>query len=324
MRTVSVEANVDHLAELYSQVREQLHLVVAGQESFINELIICLFSGGHALIEGVPGLAKTLTVKTLASVLDLEFSRVQFTPDLMPTDIVGTTILQEVEGRRSFEFSPGPVFANMVLADEINRAAPKTQSALLECMQEHRVTVGGKSYPLEEPFFVLATQNPIEHEGTYPLPEAQLDRFMFMIKVGYPTKEEEAEIVALNLRPQPPTKKVAGRAELVRIAEMAQQVPVAEHIMSYIVDLVRASRPGPDASAYVNKYVQWGASPRASIYLTRAAQVNALLQRRFNVSISDVRLLAHPVLRHRIMPSYEAEAEEISVDGIISTLLEGE
>lgn len=324
METLSVETEVEQIASLYNQTKEQLRLVIAGQESFLNELIVCLFSGGHALIEGVPGLAKTLMVKTLASLLDLKFSRIQFTPDLMPTDIVGTTILQEVAGHRSFEFSPGPVFANMVLADEINRAAPKTQSALLECMQEHRVTVGGQTYPLGEPFFVLATQNPIEHEGTYPLPEAQLDRFMFMIKVVYPSKEEEARIVSLNLKPQAETRKVAGREQLLRIAELSQRVPVAEHIMSYIIDLVRATRPGTDASAYINKYVQWGASPRATIHLTRAAQVHALLQHRYNVSLSDVKLLAHPVLRHRIIPSYEAEAEEISVDAIIDTVLKGE
>ncbi|MBI2853990.1 MAG: MoxR family ATPase [Chloroflexi bacterium] len=324
METTTLETAVENLAATHEQVRQELHRVIAGQESFVDELIICLFACGHSLIEGVPGLAKTLTVRTLASVLDMRFSRIQFTPDLMPTDIVGTTVLQEIDGRRSFEFVPGPVFANMVLADEINRAAPKTQSALLECMQEHRVTVGGKTYPLGEPFFVLATQNPVEHEGTYPLPEAQLDRFMFMIKVGYPTRDEEARIVTLNLNPEPQTKKVAGPADLTRISELSRQVPVADHVMSYIVDLVRASRPGPGAISYVNKYVQWGASPRACIFLTRAAQVNALLQHRFNVSITDVKRFAHPVLRHRIVPSFEAEAEEISVDSIIDTLLEGE
>ncbi len=324
MDTLSVENEVERLASLYTQVREQLHRSIVGQESFVNELLICLFSGGHALIEGVPGLAKTLTVRTLASLLDMKFSRIQFTPDLMPTDIVGTTILQENSGRRTFEFAPGPVFANIVLGDEINRAAPKTQSALLECMQEHRVTVGGQSYLLEEPFFVLATQNPLEHEGTYPLPEAELDRFMFLIKVGYPSKAEETKIVSLNLQPPPPAVKVMASAELLKIRELARQVPVAEHVMSYIVDLVQSSRPGPQATAYVNKYVQWGASPRAAIYLTQAAQVNALLQHRFNVSLTDVKLLAHPVLRHRIIPSYEAEAGEIPIDTIIDTLLKGE
>lgn len=324
MNTVSVENEVESFSSLCSRIKEQMHHIVVGQEEFINELLICLFSGGHALIEGVPGLAKTLTVRTAASILDMKFSRIQFTPDLMPTDIVGTTILQEKEGRRCFEFEPGPVFANIVLADEINRAAPKTQSALLECMQEHRVTVGGQTCTLVEPFFVLATQNPLEHEGTYPLPEAQLDRFMFLIKVGYPGKAEEARIVSLNLQPPGKTERVAGCSDLLKIRELARQVPVAEHIMSYIIDLVRASRPGPQASSYINKYVQWGASPRAAIYLTQAAQVSALLQHRFNVSLTDVKPLAHPVLRHRIIPSYEAEAEEISVDTIIDTLLKGE
>lgn len=324
MNASTVEAEVENLARQYSQIKEQLHGVIAGQEAFVHELMLCLFSGGHALIEGVPGLAKTLTVRTLASLLDLKFSRIQFTPDLMPTDIVGTTILQENNGRRSFEFAPGPVFANVVLADEINRAAPKTQSALLECMQEHRVTVGGQTHSIAEPFFVLATQNPLEHEGTYPLPEAQLDRFMFLIKVGYPDKAEEAKIVALSLQPVPALSKTVGGADLIKIRDLARQVPVAEHVMSYIVDLVRASRPGPQASAYVNKYVQWGASPRAAIFLTQAAQVNALLQHRFNVSISDIKLLAHAVLRHRIVPSYEAEAEEVQVDAIIDTLIKGE
>ena len=301
-----------------------MHNTIIGQEIFVDELLICLFSGGHALIEGVPGLAKTLTIHTLASILDLGFSRIQFTPDLMPTDIVGTTILQENDGRRSFEFVQGPVFSNIVLADEINRAAPKTQSALLECMQEHRVTVGGHTYTLDEPFFVLATQNPLEHEGTYPLPEAQLDRFMFLIKVGYPAKDEEARIVSLNLKPMPPAEKVAGRDDLITVRDLARQVPIAEHVMSYIINLVQSTRPGPDASSYVNKYIQWGASPRAAICLTQASQVNALLQQRFNVSVSDVKLLAHAVLRHRIILSYEAEAEEISVDTIIDILIKGE
>lgn len=321
---VSVESQVDRVGELHSNVREQLHRVIAGQDDFIEQLLVCLFSGGHALIEGVPGLAKTLTVRTLASVLDLKFSRIQFTPDLMPTDIMGTTILQEQDGRRTFQFAPGPVFANLVLADEINRAAPKTQSALLECMQEHRVTVGGQTYPLTEPFFVLATQNPIEHEGTYPLPEAQLDRFMFLIKVGYPSKAEEANLVSLNLKPAAAVEKVISREELLQINELARQVPVAEHVMSYILDTVRASRPGKEATSYVNKYVQCGASPRAAIYLTQASQVSALIQHRFNVSTTDVKRLAHAVLRHRIIPSYEAEADEITVDTIIDTLLTGE
>ncbi len=324
MDAVSVEDQVERFASLSTRVKEQLHRSIVGQDSFIDELLVCLFSGGHALIEGVPGLAKTLTVRTLASILDMKFSRIQFTPDLMPTDIVGTTVLQENNGRRTFEFTPGPVFANIVLADEINRAAPKTQSALLECMQEHRVTVGGQTYPLTEPFFVLATENPLEHEGTYPLPEAQLDRFMFLIKVGYPDKAEEVKIVSLSLQPSPQTEKVAGCEDLMNIRNLARQVPVAEHVMSYITDLVRSTRPGPQASSYVNKYVQWGASPRATIYLTQAAQVNALLQHRFNVSLTDIKLLAHPVLRHRIIPSYEAEAEEISIDAIIETLIKGE
>lgn len=321
---VSIEAQADRISQLHSQIREQLHRVIVGQDAFIEELLVCLFSDGHALIEGVPGLAKTLTVKTLAAILDLKFSRIQFTPDLMPTDIVGTTILQEQGGHRSFEFAPGPVFTNIVLADEINRAAPKTQSALLECMQEHRVTVGGQTYPLSEPFFVLATQNPIEHEGTYPLPEAQLDRFMAMIKVGYPDKADEAKLVLLNLKPPATVEKAITRDELLQINQFARQIPIAEHVMSYIVDLARASRPGKEASAYINKYVQYGASPRAAIYLTQAAQVKALLQHRFNVSVGDVKLMAHPVLRHRIVPSYEAEADEISVDMIIDTLLNGE
>jgi len=316
-----VEAEVDGIIKSYQEAKAQLRRIIAGQDTFVDQLMVCLFSGGHALIEGVPGLAKTLTIRTLASLLDLSFSRIQFTPDLMPGDITGTTVLQDDGKRRTFEFSPGPVFASLVLADEINRAAPKTQSALLECMQEHRVTVSGETHPLPEPFFVLATQNPIEHEGTYPLPEAQLDRFMFMIKVGYPDKAEEAEIVSLSLKPPAPVEKVLTRGQLLRVRELALQVPVAEHVMSYIVDLVRSTRPGKDSSAFTNKYVQWGGSPRAAIYLTQAAQVNALLQRRFNVSKDDVTALALPVLRHRIIPTYEAEAEEMTVDVIIGRIL---
>jgi MoxR-like ATPase len=289
-------------------------------------MVIAILGRGHALLMGVPGLAKTLLVRSLASTMALKFSRIQFTPDLMPGDITGTDILQETAqpGRRAFEFVQGPVFANIVLADEINRAPPKTQAALLEAMQEHRVTVCGRTYELPPPFFVLATQNPIEQEGTYPLPEAQRDRFIFHVKVVYPDREQEREIIARTTssfgdEPRP----VISGPEIIACQNMVRKVPVPDHVMDFVLDLVRHSRPDePRVPAFVKDLVEWGAGPRAGQCLVLASKVRAVLHGRFHVNIEDIEAVAHPVLRHRVLPTFNAEAEGIRVDDIISKILE--
>src|SRR5687767_1765646 len=304
----------------------ELHKLIVGQEHTIDQVLLTLFVGGNSLIVGVPGLAKTLLIHTLARVLDLKFNRIQFTPDLMPSDITGTDIIQEdsTTGRRQMVFAPGPIFANIVLADEINRTPPKTQSALLEAMQEHRVTIQGRTYKLEEPFYVFATQNPIELEGTYPLPEAQLDRFMFHIVIDHPPEEEEYYVVRTTTSVLEPefARPVTG-PDLVAFQRLVRRVPVAESVMRYALDLVRTTRPkGKQVPEVVKKWVAFGASVRAAQYLILGAKARALTSGRYHVSFDDIRALSHPVLRHRVLTNFHAESEGITSDSIIDQLLE--
>jgi MoxR-like ATPase len=292
----------------------------------VEQVLISLFVGGNSIITGVPGLAKTLIIHTLAQVLDLKFSRIQFTPDLMPSDITGTDIIQEdtTTGRRQMVFAPGPIFANIVLADEINRTPPKTQSALLEAMQEHRVTIQGRTYQLEEPFYVFATQNPIELEGTYPLPEAQLDRFMFHIVIDHPPEDEEYEVVRTTTAILEPTfeRPVSG-PDLIAFQRLVRRVPVAEPVMRYALSLVRASRPkSPSAPEQIKKWAAFGASVRAAQYLVLGAKARAITSGRYHVSFEDVRSLAHPVLRHRVLTNFHAQSEGVTSDALIDRLLE--
>jgi MoxR-like ATPase len=301
--------------------------VIIGQDAVIEELLVALFCRGHALLVGVPGLAKTLLISTLARTLGLSFSRIQFTPDLMPSDITGTEVIEEdrTTGTRQLRFVRGPVFANVILADEINRTPPKTQSALLEAMQEHQVTAGGKQHRLPQPFFVLATQNPIEQEGTYPLPEAQLDRFMFMIHVGYPSEQEEFDIVRLTTTTRSiELKHVLSSDEIIQLQETVRSVPVADHVIRYALQLTRLTRRehGVERPKFVEEFVNWGAGPRASQYLILAGKARALLYGRFHVGIDDIRAVALPVLRHRIVTNFNAEAEGVKSDQIVRRLLE--
>ena len=315
---------VKELGEAYGRMRDQLSQVIVGQSDVIEQMLIAIFCRGHALLMGVPGLAKTLLVSTLSHVLDLQFKRVQFTPDLMPADITGTEILEEdSSGKRAFRFVQGPIFANMVLADEINRTPPKTQAALLEAMQEHHVTVGEKTYHLPEPFFVLATQNPIEQEGTYPLPEAQLDRFMFNIIVDYPSAEEEQQIIKQvtgNYKAKIETALNAD--EVLKLQQVVRRVPVADHVVEYAATLARASRPKQKgAPDFVKEMVGWGAGPRAGINLITAAKARAILRGRYHATSADVKAVAHPVLRHRILTTFSAEAAGVTSDDIIKMLI---
>ena len=309
-----------------TKIITELRKLIIGQEQTVDQVLLTLFVGGNSLIVGVPGLAKTLLIYTLARVLDLKFNRIQFTPDLMPSDITGTDIIQEdaTTGRRQMVFAPGPIFANIVLADEINRTPPKTQSALLEAMQEHRVTIQGRTYKLEEPFYVFATQNPIELEGTYPLPEAQLDRFMFHIVIEHPPEEEEFEVVRTTTAILDPQfeRPVTG-ADLIAFQRLVRRVPVAEPVMRYALSLVRASRPkSPTCPDGVKKWVAFGASVRAAQYLVLAAKARALTSGRYHVSFEDIRALAHPVLRHRVLTNFHAQSEGITSDTLVDRLLE--
>ncbi|HMU75764.1 MAG TPA: MoxR family ATPase [Elusimicrobiota bacterium] len=318
---------MDRFARAAEGIRRELAKAVVGQEDVVEQLLIALFARGHCLLVGVPGLAKTLLVSSLASILDLQFKRIQFTPDLMPSDITGTDILQEDAGtrQRAFTFAPGPLFANLVLADEINRTPPKTQSALLQAMQEHRVTVLGRTYPLPDPFFVLATQNPIEQEGTYPLPEAQLDRFLFQVNMGYPSAEEESDVLRRTTggAGESPAKTV-NAADLLEFQSLVREVPVADTPLASVVRLVRSTRPDdPKAPEVVKSYVTWGAGPRAGQALILGAKVRCLLRGRLTVSWEDVAALAAPVLRHRLLLSYRAEAEGVRVDDVVRRLLDG-
>ena len=316
---------VKQIREGRQQIFDQLSKAIVGQEEVIEQLLISLFAGGNCLITGAPGLAKTLLVRSLARIFDLNFQRIQFTPDLMPADITGTEILQETEeGGRKMQFVRGPIFANVILADEINRTPPKTQAALLEAMQEHQVTAGGTSYTLEEPFFVLATQNPIEMEGTYPLPEAQLDRFMFNVKIDYLNQDDEVKVVQQTTSDYRPTIDQLFTAEDVkRFHQTVRKVPVAEELVRYAVQIADASRPNREnATEFINQYVNWGAGLRGAQNLILGGKARALFNGRSHVNLEDIQKLALPVLRHRILPSYRAEAEGVNVESIVRQLLE--
>jgi MoxR-like ATPase len=320
------ERAVVELNAAFRSLSEQIGKVIVGQQEVVEQLLIGLFSRGHCLLVGVPGLAKTLLVSTLARILELSFKRIQFTPDLMPADITGTDILQDdpESGRRQFVFLPGPVFANLVLADEINRTPPKTQAALLEAMQERQVTAAGHRHALPEPFFVLATQNPIEQEGTYPLPEAQLDRFLFQVQVAYPSRDEELAIMKRTTgTAQAEVEHVLSAERILRLQELVRQVLVADHVFEYAADLVRATRPGEaGVLPFVKEHVSWGAGPRASQYLILASKARALLHGRLHATTQDVRALARPILRHRLLTTFHADAEGVTADQIIGRLLE--
>jgi MoxR-like ATPase len=317
---------VEKIASAREKILAELRKTIVGQDRVVDEILIALFAGGHGLIVGVPGLAKTLMINSLAGILDLTFNRVQFTPDLMPSDITGTDIIQEDRetGYRSYRFLKGPLFANILLADEINRTPPKTQAALLQAMQEHRVTAGGETYALPSPFFVLATQNPIEQEGTYPLPEAQLDRFMFQINIGYPSADEEADIVTRTTSAHlPEMSKVLDGATILDLQKLVRRVPAADYVVRYAVALSQATRPGsPGAPDFIGQWVSWGAGPRASQYLILGGKARAVLQGRYAVTVDDVRALAPAVMQHRVIPNFNAEAEGVDSRAIIARLLE--
>ncbi len=316
---------VQRLTDAFSRLKSELAKVIVGQEDVIEELLVAIFARGHCLLIGVPGLAKTLMIQTLANALNLSFDRIQFTPDLMPSDITGTEIIQEdkATGAREFKFLPGPIFANLILADEINRTPPKTQAALLEAMQERQATVGGVRRELPDPFFVLATQNPIEQEGTYPLPEAQLDRFMLNVLVKYPTEEQELQIAQVTTSATTPkVEKALSGEDILALQQVVRRVPVAEHVARFAVRLARATRPNEsDAPDFIRDFVSWGAGPRASQYLVLAAKARAVLQGRSYVATDDVRAIAGPVLRHRIVTNFNAEAEGFQPDDLIDRLV---
>jgi MoxR-like ATPase len=321
---MNTEQQIAGFREAYGRLRDELGKVIVGQDAIVDGALTALMGGGHVLLEGVPGLGKTLLVRTLSQVLDLSFNRIQFTPDLMPADILGTNIVMETGGgRREFQFQKGPIFAHLLLADEINRATPKTQSALLEAMQEHSVTAGGEIRRLEEPFFVMATQNPIDQEGTYPLPEAQLDRFFFKLLVGYPSGTELTEVLTRTTeRRRVEVSRVLARDELLQWMDLVRQVPVASHVKDYAVRLVLATHPKTETAAPVaNQYLRFGSSPRGAQTLLLAGKVRALTEGRFNVSLDDVHTAALAALRHRLILNFEAEAEGITTDHIISQIL---
>jgi MoxR-like ATPase len=323
---VDAEAAVgaEKVAEGRERILAELRKVIVGQDEVVEQVLIALFTGGHCLITGVPGLAKTLLIKTLADILELEFKRIQFTPDLMPSDITGTEILDEEQGRRRLHFVKGPIFAQIILADEINRTPPKTQAALLEAMQEYHVTAAGRTYPLDRPFFVLATQNPIELEGTYPLPEAQLDRFMFNVVIDYLSEDDEVTVVTQTTGDDgPPPRRVLNGRDILQFQGLVRQVLIAEEIARYAVRLTHASRPGgagvPD---FIEKWVKWGAGLRASQALVRGGKARALMHGRYHVSVRDIQALAKPILRHRIMTNFYAESERITPDRVVERLIE--
>jgi MoxR-like ATPase len=318
------EEQVQQFRQQYDEVYQEIAKIIVGHADIVHGVLTCLFVGGHALLEGVPGLGKTLLVRTLSQVLDLNFNRIQFTPDLMPSDIMGTNIINETpEGQRVFSFQKGPLFAQIVLADEINRATPKTQSALLEAMQEHSVTVGGTIHKLQEPFFVMATQNPIEQEGTYPLPEAQLDRFFFKLTVDYSTREELSVIIDRTTRGDWPTpRKVMDGDAIIKWQRLARKIFVAPQVQDYAIRLILATHPqGPFASTVTNRFLRFGSSPRGAQSLVLAAKIRAMLDGRFNVSFEDVRKVYIPALRHRILLNFEAQAENVSPDTVLTEIL---
>lgn len=316
---------VDQLRGAHGRLRSEMTKAIVGQDQALDQLLMAIFCRGHALLMGVPGLAKTLMVSTLAQALDLSFKRIQFTPDLMPSDITGTEVIQDDPAtcQRLFKFLPGPIFANIVLADEINRTPPKTQAALLEAMQERKVSIGGVDHPMRTPFFVLATQNPIEQEGTYPLPEAQLDRFLFLIKVDYPSADEEDRIMRLGAADMPPSiDKVLHGDDILGLQSLVRRVPVADHVFAYARRLARMTRPGlPDAAEFANRWLTWGAGPRASLSLIVAAKAHAVLHGRYHVAADDVAAVAAPILRHRLVLNFAAQSEGITADDVVDKLL---
>ncbi|HEY0244358.1 MAG TPA: MoxR family ATPase [Mucilaginibacter sp.] len=318
------EDNIKELLNKLPQLKTEIQKVIVGQEHILDELLVAFLAGGHCLLEGVPGLAKTLLVKTMSQALHLSFRRIQFTPDLMPTDIVGTEILEEdhVTGKRFFKFNKGPLFANIILADEINRTPPKTQSALLEAMQEFEVTYGGQTYPLDKPFFILATQNPIEQAGTYPLPEAQLDRFLLLVRIGYPTVEEEFEVLNRTTGTSKATvNPVISAEEIQQAQKLVRQVSISEDLIRYVSSIIRATRPDTTDLNYVKEWVRWGAGPRAGQALILTAKARALLKGRYAVLMEDIHAMAAPVLRHRVLMNFKAEAEGITSDKATAELI---
>lgn len=318
------EKDIKTLLAKLPQLKSEIQKVIVGQDHTLDELLVAFLAGGHCLLEGVPGLAKTLMVKTMSQALQLSFRRIQFTPDLMPTDIIGTEILEEDHstGKRFFKFNKGPLFANIILADEINRTPPKTQSALLEAMQEFEVTYGGQTYPLDKPFFILATQNPIEQAGTYPLPEAQLDRFLLLVKIGYPTSEEEFEVLNRTTGTQKASiNAIISAEEILQAQALVRQVNISEDLIKYVSELIRATRPDTTAVNYIKEWVRWGAGPRAGQALILTAKARALLKGRYSVIMEDLHTMAAPVLRHRILLNFKAEAENISSDMVTAELI---
>jgi MoxR-like ATPase len=319
------ESNIQELTAKLPRLKTEIQKVIVGQDHILEEIIVALLAGGHCLLEGVPGLAKTLMVRTLSRAMHLSFHRIQFTPDLMPTDIVGTEILEEdhATGKRFFKFNRGPLFANIVLADEINRTPPKTQAALLEAMQEFEVTYGGKTYPLDRPFFILATQNPIEQAGTYPLPEAQLDRFLLYVKIGYPTAQEEASILSSTTgNKKADVQPVINAGEIQQLQSLVRDVTISDELVQYVATLIRATRPDTSTVEYVKEFVSWGSGPRAGQALILTSKARALLKGRYAVIMEDIHAMVPPVLRHRILMNFKAEAEKISSDDIAGKLIQ--
>ncbi len=316
--------NLNHLIQKITSLKAEIQKVIVGQDEIIDEMLIALMAGGHCLLEGVPGLAKTLMVRTMAQALDLSFRRIQFTPDLMPTDIIGTEILEEDHstGKRFFKFNKGPLFANIILADEVNRTPPKTQSALLEAMQEFEVTYAGQTYPLDRPFFILATQNPIEQAGTYPLPEAQLDRFLLYIKIGYPTAAEETKILSSTTgAKQTKVNAIIGAEEIKQLQKLTREVSISDDLISFTSELVRATRPETTTVPFIKEWVRWGAGPRAGQALILTAKARALFKGRYAVVMEDLQTMAYPVLRHRVLMNFKADAENITADKATDELL---
>ena len=323
-RTAPADLSPEEFADRARAIETEVKSVIVGQDDLVRQTLICLVANGHALLEGVPGLGKTMLVRTIADVIDCTFNRIQFTPDLMPADIIGTNVLVEQDGQRHFQFQQGPVFANLLLADEINRATPKTQSALLEAMQEQQVSVARERHELEPPFFVLATQNPLEMEGTYPLPEAQLDRFLFKLWVPFPSEEDLVQIMERTTGARMPRAQAAANAaEVVQMQRLARSVPIAPHVTAYAVSVLAATHPdAPRAPGLVKEYVRYGGSPRGAQALVLAGKIHALLEGRFNVSVDDVRAVALPALRHRVIRNFEGEAEGITSDAIVRAVLD--
>ncbi len=324
-KLLTAEREITALTTKLVLLKQEIAKVIVGQEETVEQLLITFLAGGHALLEGVPGLAKTLLIKTISQAIELKFSRIQFTPDLMPSDIVGTEILEEdhTTGKKFFKFNKGPIFANIILADEINRTPPKTQAALLEAMQEFEVTYSGQTYPMDKPFFILATQNPIEQSGTFPLPEAQQDRFLFYIKIGYPSEQEEASILQRTTgSKKAAVQKVLDGNDIIQLQKLVRDVPISDELIGYVNKIVRATRPETTNNSYVKDWVSWGAGPRAGQAMILTAKARALQAGRFSVTLEDVKKVAFPVLRHRIIVNFRAEAEGITSDSVTQNLVE--